>query len=334
MTPMIDTDQWSRQWRERGIDLETAKVLVTNFLGSEQEPDLSDPPNCGGLGRIRHFKRATSLGWPTNPLPIDPACKALGLDGVDHLRAQVFQNAVCNWRCWYCFVPFPLLSANPKYSQWVTSSDLMDLYLEQPDRPAVIDLSGGQPDLTPEWIPWMLREIRERQMEDAVYLWSDDNLSNDYFWRYLSEDDIDLLSNAENYGRVCCFKGFDGESFSFNTKAESELFDRQFELFGRFVELGIDVYAYVTLTSPRSTQIKDRVRRFVDRLQTIHDNLPLRTVPLEVRLFTPVHSRVKDEHERALDNQTLAIEAWNETMEERYDVARRTNLITESRLTR
>ena len=334
MTQLIDTEQWSRQWRERGIDLGAGKVLVTNFLGTEQELDLSDPPNCGGLGRIRHFKRATSLGWPANPLPIDPACKALGLDRVDHLRAQVFQNAVCNWRCWYCFVPFPLLSANPKHSRWVSASDLIDLYLEQIDRPAVIDLSGGQPDLTPEWVPWMLREIRARQLEDAVYIWSDDNLSNDYFWRHLNEDDVDLVSNAKNYGRVCCFKGFDGESFSFNTRAEEALFDRQFELFGRFVDLGIDVYAYVTLTSPNSTRIVDRVRRFVDRLQTIHDNLPLRTVPLEVRLFTPVLGRMKCEHERALDNQRLAIEAWNQTIEERYAASDRKAPVTELKLTR
>lgn len=334
MTRLIDTDRWSLKLRERGIDLGNTKILVTNFLDTEQEPDLNDPPNCRGLGRIRHFKRTTNMIWPSNPLPIDPACKALGLDRVDHLRAQVFQNAVCNWRCWYCYVPYDLLSANIKYSEWVTASDLMDLYLEQDNYPAVIDLSGGQPDLTPEWIPWMLREIRERQLEGTVYLWSDDNLSNDYFWRHLSESDIDLVRTATSYGRVCCFKGFDEDSFSFNTKAHPDLFDRQFELFGRFLELGIDVYAYVTLTSPNSTQVADRVLRFVDRLQTIHENLPLRTVPLEVRRFTPVHGRIKDEHELALDNQTLAIEAWNHTIEEQYAVSDRTIPITELTLTR
>ena len=65
-----------------------------------------------GFGRIRHFRRSTSPGWPSNPLPIDPACKFLGTPAEDVARAQVFQNAVCNWRCWYCFVPFELLSAN------------------------------------------------------------------------------------------------------------------------------------------------------------------------------------------------------------------------------
>ena len=229
---------------------------------------------------------------------------------MDDIRAQVFQNAVCNWRCWYCFVPFNLLSANHKHAEWLTPSELVDLYLEQTERPTVIDLTGGQPDLTPEWVPWMIQEIRARGLEDTVYLWSDDNLSTDYFWRYLSTNDIDLVRNAKNYGRVCCFKGFDEASFSFNTLADEALFQRQFDLFRRFVDIGIDLYAYVTLTSPTSDRIVDRIRRFVDRLQTVHENLPLRTVPLEIQVFAPVHSRVKQEQRKALKVQQMAVEAW------------------------
>ena len=252
MASLINTDDWSSHWRTAGIDLDVRRVLVTNFLDTEQEGDLSEPPNCKGLGRIRHFKRATSPGWPPNPLPMEPASKALGTPAVDDIRAQVFQNAVCNWRCWYCFVPFNLLSANHKHAEWLTASELVDLYLEQTERPMVIDLTGGQPDLTPEWVPWMIQEIQARGLEDTVYLWSDDNLSTDYFWRYLPTNDVDLVRNAKNYGRVCCFKGFDEASFSFNTLADESLFQRQFDLFRRFVDIGIDLYAYVTLTSPTS----------------------------------------------------------------------------------
>ena len=196
MSGRIDTVEWSRHWRDTGLDIEGRRILVTNFLGTEQEEDLQEPPNCGGLGRIHHFKRATNSGWPLNPLPIDPACKALGIQRRDLLRAQVFQNAVCNWRCWYCFVPFSLLSANHKHSQWSTAAELLDLHLEQPDPPQVIDLTGGQPDLTPEWVPWMLQEIQSRNLDDKIYLWSDDNLSTDYFWRFLSADDIDMVRNS------------------------------------------------------------------------------------------------------------------------------------------
>ena len=334
MASLINTDNWSSHWRTAGIDLDARRVLVTNFLDTAQEGDLSEPPNCKGLGRIRHFKRATSPGWPPNPLPMEPASKALGTPAVDNLRAQVFQNAVCNWRCWYCFVPFSLLSANHKHAEWLTASELVDLYLEQTERPTVIDLTGGQPDLTPEWVPWMIQEIRTRGLENTVYLWSDDNLSTDYFWRYLSTNDVDLVRNAKNYGRVCCFKGFDEESFSFNTLADETLFQRQFDLFGRLIDIGIDLYAYVTLTSPTSDRIGDRIGRFVDRLQTVHENLPLRTVPLEIQVFAPVHSRIKQEQREALKAQQIAVEVWCRELEDRFSVDERTSPITAVPLTR
>ena len=333
MNKLIDTDKWSSHWRHAGIELETKRILVTNFLDTRQEDDLSEPSNCEGFGRIRHFRRATSSGWPANPLPIDPAAKFLGTRTADVLRAQVFQNAVCNWRCWYCFVPFELLSANHKHA-WLSAAGLLDLHLDQPEPPRVIDLSGGQPDLTPEWVPWMIQEIQSRGLEREIYLWSDDNLSTDYFWKSLSTSEIDLVGSAKNYGRVCCFKGFDEGSFSFNTLADESLFSRQFELFRRFVDLGIDVYAYVTLTSPTADRIVDRMRSFVDRLQTVHENLPLRTVPLEIQIFAPVLPRTGDQQREALKIQEIAVEAWNREIEDRYSLDKRALPITEVSLAR
>ena len=334
MAKLINTDKWSSHWRHAGIDLETKRILVTNFLDTEQETDLSEPPNCEGFGRIRHFRRSTSPGWPSNPLPIDPACKFLGTPAEDVARAQVFQNAVCNWRCWYCFVPFELLSANHKHAAWMSATELLDLHLDQPEPAGVIDLSGGQPDLTPEWVPWMIQEIQSRGLEREIYLWSDDNLSTDYFWRSLSIPEIDLVRGAKNYGRVCCFKGFDEGSFSFNTLADGALFSQQFDLFRRFVDLGIDVYAYVTLTSPTAERIVDRMRSFVDKLQTVHENLPLRTVPLEIQMFGPVLPRAGDEQREALKNQEIAIEAWSREIEDRYSLDERALPITHISLAR
>ena len=334
MQAQIDTDQWSSHWRRAGIDVDAQRILVTNFVGTEQELDFREPTNCGGLGRIRHFNRGTSQGWPSNPLPIDPACKALGLPRSDTLRAQVFQNAVCNWRCWYCFVPFNLLSANHRHSQWVTARELVNLYLDQPERPAVIDLTGGQPDLTPEWVPWMIREIQARGLQHQVYLWSDDNLSTDYLWRHLGNNDIELLRSARNYGRVACFKGFDEESFTFNTLADGALFNRQFHLFRRLLDTGLDLYAYVTLTSPNSVGIADRIRRFVDKLQMVHENLPLRTIPLEIQMFTPVHRRTTADHRRAIKVQRMAVEAWCAEIDQRFPAQERQRPVTEVEITR
>ncbi len=320
---LLDTENLSARYRAAAVDPKTKRLLITNFHGTQQEQDFTDPANCQGFGRVRHFRRTTTAGWPANPLPIDPACRSLGLGPVNVLRAQVFQNAVCNWRCWYCFVDFKLLSANRKHSAWLTPRELIDLYLTEPDPPPMIDLTGGQPDLTPEWVPWMMDEIRSRSLENQIYLWSDDNLSNDYFWRFLSDADRELICAYPKYGRVCCFKGFSEESFSFNTRAESALYGQQFELMRPLVGLGIDLFAYVTFTSPSRDNVRDEMRDFVDRLQGVAINLPLRTVPLEIQVFTPVKSRMDDLTTAAIENQRIAIEAWTRELEDRFSSADR-----------
>ena len=331
----IPTSEVSARYREKALDLAGRRLLMTNFANSEQQKDFSLPFNCGGFGRVHHFYRQSSVGWPANPLPIDPARQALKMAEGDEIKAQVFQNAVCNWRCWYCFVDFALLSGNPKYSHWLGAKDLVNLYLEEPSRAPMIDLSGGQPDLIPEWVPWMLQELREAGLEKTTYVWSDDNLSTDYFWRYLSQSQQDLVASYSNYGRVCCFKGFDEQSFAFNTKAAPQLWDNQFEFMGRFIKSGIDVYGYVTLTTPTKDDIKSRVNRFVDRLQAVHPYLPLRVVPLEIKPFTPVENRLQkaDEAQRsavqdALDFQWEAVQHWQSEIEARFDAKSRALAIT------
>lgn len=320
----INTEQFSATLRGKAIDVTAEKLLLTNFKGSQQEEDFSEPANCDGFGRIRHFRRASSDGWPSNPLPIDPAAHALGIPRPEILKAQVFQNAVCNWRCWYCFVPFNLLSGNSDHSSWMSAADILDLYQKEEQPPRMIDLTGGQPDLTPEWIPWMMRELQRRGLSETVYLWSDDNLSNDYFWKFLSPDDISLVRSFKNYGKVCCFKGFNRESFSFNTNADPELYDGQFELFRRYHELGLDLYAYSTFTTPNGDDPSADMAEFVDRLQGISLNLPLRVIPLEIRMFTPMKDRkLTDNHDRAVEFQWNAIRCWNLELEKRFSSALR-----------
>jgi uncharacterized Fe-S cluster-containing radical SAM superfamily protein len=318
---VIPTDEFSARLRDKALRPQSRELLIANFAGSGQEVDLTDPPNCGGVGRIRHFHRETSPGWPPNSLPIDPATSFLRIEPSDLIRAQVFQNAACNWRCWYCYVPFNLLAGDERRGVWVTADDLVKRYAEQPDRPQMIDLTGGQPDLVPEWVPWMMTAVRDAGLEDSVYLWSDDNLSNDYFFRYLSEETQQLVADYRGYGRVCCFKGFDDISFAFNTKASPDLFDRQFELFSRLLATGMDLYAYATFTSPTADSLPGAMGIFVDRLQRIAESLPLRLIPLEIAEYGPVTPRLKDEHRTSMQVQQHAIEAWHSELDRRFSAA-------------
>lgn len=333
MLRVIDTDSWSERYRAKAIKVTEKQILLTNFHDTEQEQDLSEPANCKGFGRIRHFRLGDDVEWIRNPLPIEPARKALNLVEESGIRAQVFQNAVCNWRCWYCFVPFSLLNANSRHADWLTPAEIIDLYLAEPSPPQMIDLSGGQPDLTPEWIPWMLEELKHRGLENQVYLWSDDNLSNDYFWRHLSVSDITMIQQASHYGRVGCFKGIDAESFQFNTGADAKLFDEQFELFRRFLELNLDLYAYVTFTTPDRSLLDIRLKSFVDRLQALHPLLPLRTIPLQIAPFTPVQGRLRNEHNEAMVIQHEVLAIWRTELHRRFPENLRKGSICDAKLT-
>jgi hypothetical protein len=86
----------------------------------------------------------------------------------------------------------------------------------------------------------------------------------------------------------------------------------------RLLTLGIDLYAYATFTSPSGSSIAEDMRRFVDRLQMLDQNLPLRTVPLQIQQFTPVKERLNHTTFEALQNQQIAIEAWLQELETRY----------------
>ena len=44
----------------------------------------------------------------------------------------------------------------------MTPGELVELYLDEPEPPPMIDLTGGQPDLTPEWVPWTMEELAGR----------------------------------------------------------------------------------------------------------------------------------------------------------------------------
>lgn len=326
----IKTAPAARKMRSQLVRTGGRSVLLSRLDGSAQEADLTVPPNCGGVGRVRHFRRATAAGWPENPLPIDPAAKALGLPSTEMVRAQVFQNAACAWRCWYCYVPFELLAGDEARSEWVGAADMVARYAAEPDPPRILDLSGGSPDLTPEWVLWTMQELRAARLEADTYLWSDDNLSTDFFFDELSAAERRIIAGYRNYGRVCCFKGFDEASFSFNTTADAAAYDDQFARFARYLDAGLDLYAYVTLTGPSAETVPDAVEAFVDRLQSISPTLPLRTVPLRIEPFGPLLARrQRRDVDQALAVQEAAIARWTDILALRFDKGQRATSIAD-----
>lgn len=323
MSQAIDTLTFAATMRDRIIRPSSGEILVSRLSGSDQEQDLTSPTNCHGIGRVRHFARTTGK-WVGNPLPIDPACKALGLPKLDFLEAQVFQNAGCAWRCWYCYVPFNLLAGDASRGEWITCDELVARYVAEGGSSRIIDLSGGSPDLTPEWIPWMMAALQRAGLDSRTYLWSDDNLSTDYVFTKLTERDRQQMASYKNYGRVCCIKGFDRRSFAFNTTADGGGYERQFELLGRYMSLGLDLFGYVTLTGDDKESAKAGVSDLLDRLSAIHPRLPLRFVPLKIVNYTPttLRNKIKDDRFALADAvQSVAIACWVEELHSRFSAS-------------
>lgn len=319
------------QKREKVINLKEKKILISNYKGTLQEKDFSELPNCDGYGRIHHFNMETSPDWPKNPLPNLPACKSLNIEISTILRSEVFQVSMCNLKCWYCFVPRNLLSGNLNYASYLTASDLISKYMEIKDRPIVIILSGGQPDLVPEWLYWMMLELKRNHIHNKIYLWSDDNLTTDFFFKVLSIDQINFIKTYQNYGKVGCFKGFDPKSFNFNTRTNNVQFKQQFINLNKHIKLDIDVYAYVTLTAPEVELVEKRINNFIDKLQAIRYYLPLRTIPLEIKKYSPISS-ISEVFKRALENQHFIVKVWTDCLKERYSTKDLRKPITEINL--
>jgi len=297
--------------RARCLDTNRREVLLSMISGSTQEADLSTPPNCAGLGRIRHFRAGPSgEPFPPNPLPIVPAATWLNCRPTGSATAQVFQIAGCAWRCWYCYVPFPMLAGDIKRGRWLDAPEMVALYVAEPDRPAILDLSGGSPDIAPEWIGWTLDAIAERGLSANTYVWSDDNLSTDLLLRPEMRTVLDRVAGRAGYGRACCLKGYDARSFSFNTGVDPEGWKRQLGILAGYVRAGIDVYGYVTLTGPPGDQPRDAVLRLLDRLRAIDPVLPSRVVPLRVLEFSTMAGRLDSDRRESIASQDAAALAW------------------------
>lgn len=307
--------EYSMRCREKVYQSEPRRFLLSRIEGSEQENDLSLPPNCGGYGRIRHFRRHLDINW-NDPLPMDPMSKSLNLETTDLVKAQVFQIAACNLSCWYCFVPQNLKSAQTGSSAWFSSDEMLGMFVEEKlDDIRLIDLSGGNPELVPEWIVDTMRALEKRNMVDYIYLWSDDTLTSDIFFRQLTSSDICYIRNYPHYGKVCCFKGFDKESFSFNTGLHKGLFEKQFELFERYLNIGIDLYGYVTFTTDNAEGIEEKIGEFITRLRRIHPLLPLRVVPLKIVMFSPMSHQMQNQHVSSMKNQIIVHNVWRKQLQ-------------------
>jgi uncharacterized Fe-S cluster-containing radical SAM superfamily protein len=195
---------------------------------------------------------------------------------------------------------------------------MVELFVNSDKKIRILDLSGGNPELVPEWLVDTMKTLDRQGLKEYIYLWSDDTLTTDYFFKYLSKEEKKIICEYPHYGKVGCFKGFDEKSFHFNTHLSASYYKQQFELFARYIAMGLDVYGYVTFTTDNIDGIGDKVNDFIYQLSTIHPLLPLRIVPLKIILFSTVEQRINIKYNIAMENQIIVYREWRKQLRDLY----------------
>ena len=311
----IDSVLYNEQCRNMAFN--GHDFLITE-VGTSEQDKLRLGVNCDGFGRIRVFKQNKDTDWISNPLPFSPYAFVMGKTKVEELPIQVFQLAKCNLNCWWCFLPDEYKKCKSNHSRWFSVDELLELYMRDArDKTSVIDLSGGNPELVPEFVLSFMMGLEKLKLSD-VYLWSDDVLTTDYLFTKLSQQQIDYMSNYSKYGKVACFKGIDDESFLFNTCSNVSLFREQLIMAKKYIDIGFDIYFYVVLTVPDITNISSKISYFFDCLQRISHYLPLRVIPIKIKEFSTNSHRISTSRKKSITNQFKVLNVWNEELSKRY----------------
>ncbi len=295
-----------------------SRFLITE-VGTSEEDKIRLGVNCDGYGRIRRFMRNKDSDWIDNPLPFDPFSNSMGLERVNDLNVQVFQVAKCNLNCWWCFIPDEYKTCSMEHTRWYSADDLIELYIrDAKDISNVIDISGGNPELVPEFVLGMMQGLERAGVSDKVYLWSDDVLTTDYLFTKLNKKQIEYMTEYRHYGKVACFKGIDSESFSYNTCNSIGGFENQLSMAKRYIDAGFDIYFYIVLTMLDTNRIDERISALFDQLQKIAYYLPLRIVPIKIKKFATNEHRFSVERNQAIENQYMVLEEWRNELSKRY----------------
>lgn len=324
---MFDYNNYCRQSVFNG------QQFLISKIGTSKEDFVRLGGNCNGYGRVRVFKRRKDADWIDNPIPLDPFSMALALPRLDEIEVQVFELAKCNLNCWWCFLPDEYKKNTGINSAWFTPTQLIDMYQDEQVNARVIDLTGGNPELAPEWCLGFMKALENKGLEQKIYLWSDDVLTTNYFFDKISEKDQSYMAEYKMYGKVACFKGFDKESFSFNTCCSEELFQNQLRLAKKYINVGFDIYFYIALTCANICGLEKRIATFFDDLQRISYFLPLRVVPIKIKHFEANYGRFSTPTRlESVKNQYVVLEVWKNELEKRFSSFEREQMVSTIKL--
>lgn len=316
----FDSVALGESFRKKILRPESREVFISKIPVEEMIGSTHAYVNCDGFGIVRQTVTQRP-DWPDIDILPELVPQKLAISADEASQTQIFRVGACNFRCWYCFVDFRYLKAEPSRGEFKSPGNLLDLYQQEEVQPRTIYLTGGQPDLVPEWTLWMMQELEQRGMDRSHFLWQDDNLSSLFLFDKLTPDELDYVGNYENYARATCIKGISPESFSANTGAAPEYFDLQIEALRRLVASGIDTYTYITLLGDSVDKARKDIPALMDDIQRkVHPNMLLRVFPSKVIGFTQTTQRANDNQQIMMTNQSAMLDIWREELARRYSL--------------
>lgn len=173
-------------------------------------------------------------------------------------------------------------------SKFFSAKELVDMYLSLDVPPKNIDISGGSPDLVPEFIYWFLKELENRGLMGKVSIWVDSNLEYEHF-RTLSPDVVSYIAEFPNIMFLCSLKGWDEESASLNARSKN-VFKNQIKGIEFLIKSKIPFYFYLTFVSVNS-KITPDIKELFRILYCIDRSVPLRAIVLKVSSFSAMSSK-------------------------------------------
>jgi len=235
-------------------------------------------------------------------------------DPRDYNKVFAVQLSGCTYSCNFCYVPPEINLSNPSFGKFFSPKEILDYFLSAKSKSNepmnVIRITGGEPTIIPEIIVDIYSEIEKRDLK--LYVWIDTNLS---MTKYLEniEGDLRSIMKKRNVGAVGCFKGFCKEDFSILTGAEPKFYEKQFEAAKLFLNWKTDFYVYLPALT-YNDDVEKKAKEFVQRLQELNKNLPLRVEMLIIKDYpgAVINIREKTNQGRPMPtiDQKLVFELW------------------------
>jgi uncharacterized Fe-S cluster-containing radical SAM superfamily protein len=250
---------------------------------------------------------------------------------------------LCPNNCWHCYVPKELYENAETRSDELTAKEIVYKFLEQRTADAnigkhsnILRITGGEPFLLPKLILECLLYLRERGLENEVFLWTETNLEP--FITEIDQDPLtegkersfmdsdenkeilEQLSSFRNFAVHPCFHGLSENEFKMITgdKEYQVNLGQQVNGLRKLVNAGIDVYP----TFGSNVCDPSNIVELFNGLKEVHAGLPLRVALVEYNFdYESVADRIKAE-ERAPDlfSKFANLRIWNNLLLINYGI--------------